>query len=86
MRCECRQGMKIFGRHRRRQCTEGEGEIEAAKMATEESARAADEDIAVQQVKLAEERESIMPLIKRLHDQNHVADALIHVIETSRKK
>ncbi len=74
--------MRIFGRHR----THDEKEIRAATVATEKSAQEADEDVAIQRGRLAEERESIIPVLKRLHEQNHVADALIYVIETSRKK
>jgi hypothetical protein len=71
----------IFRRHRN--CTREE--IEAAKTATEESASTASKDLETQRSRLNEERKTIVPMLRRLHDQNHVAEALIRVLETGRR-
>ena len=82
MRSEFRPVMKIFRQRRHHD----DDEIEAARAATDASIRTADEDVAIQKERLTEERESIIPMIQRLREQNHVADAIVHVIEVSRKK
>lgn len=56
-------------------------EIEAAKQAAEESAEEAQNDVEIQRKRLDEERSTIIPMIRQMHSQNHVADAIIRVIE-----
>ena len=63
-----------------------EEEIKAAAEATEKSAKMADEDLVNQRHQLEEERKTVTPTIKRLHDNNHVAEALIKLIEMGRRE
>jgi len=74
--------MKWFRKHRR----DTEAEIKVARRAAEESAETAASDVATQRERLAEEHATIVPTIRQLHDQNHVAEALVKIIEGARRR
>lgn len=71
-----------FRRHRQYTQTE----IRVAKRAAEESAEAAEIDVNTQRERLNEERATIVPTIRQLHDQNHVAQALMKIIEGAHRR
>jgi hypothetical protein len=61
------------------------GEIAQARVVTAQSARQAAADLTSQEQKLDWERSVLAPAIRKLHQKNHVADAIIQLIESSRK-
>jgi hypothetical protein len=74
--------MKLFRRHHIPNTT---AEIERARAETERSARQSEADLMNQAQKLKWERTVVAPVFRQLHDKNHVADAIIQLIEDSRK-
>jgi hypothetical protein len=72
-------------RLRRRRARTADDEITAAREATEESASQAASDVEAQQQRLDWERRVLTPAFRRLHERNHVADAIVKIIESSEK-
>jgi len=54
-------------------------------MEAEWSARRAIADLEAQRRHLEEERQTVTPVFKALREKNHVAEALIKIIESSEK-
>jgi hypothetical protein len=60
-------------------------EVKAAREETEKSTQQADADVEAQLRHLEEERRTLTPAFRQLREKNHVADALIEIIESSRE-